>query len=36
LDINVESCQKGDGSTHNIIGEDGVKQPYKLASKNEL
>ncbi len=36
MDFNVEPCQKGDCKIQNTFGEDGVKQPYKLASKNEL
>jgi len=36
VDFNVEFCQKGDYKIQNIFSEDGVKQPYKLASKNEL
>jgi hypothetical protein len=36
MDLDVESYQKNDRRIQNIVGQDGVKQPYKLTSENEL
>jgi len=34
--FNVEPCQKVDGRIQNNIGENDIKQPYKLASQTKL
>jgi hypothetical protein len=34
--LDVEPYQKNDCRIQNIVGQDGVRQAYKLTSKNEL
>ncbi len=36
VDLAVEPYQKNDHRIQNIVGQDGVKQPYKPTSENEL
>jgi hypothetical protein len=36
VDLDVEPYQKNDHRIQNIVGQDGVKQPYKPTSENEL
>jgi len=36
VDLDVEPYQKNDHRIQNIVGQNGVKQPYKPTSENEL